>query len=65
MKRDTKVSKTRTEAASLEETALYMMFLSEALFEVLSKKGLITHDEMAEQMTKLRSSGRLKSMASD
>jgi hypothetical protein len=65
MKRDTKARKTRSEVASLEETALYMMFLSEALFEVLAKKGLITHDEMAEQMTKLRNGARLKSAASD
>jgi hypothetical protein len=45
--------------------ALYVMFLSEALFEVLTEKGVVTHAEMTEQMQKLRGRTRLKIVASD
>jgi hypothetical protein len=65
MKRATKSGRNRAQAESLEETALYIMFLSEALFEVLAKKGLVTHDEMTQQMKKLRTGFRPKPIASD
>ena len=60
-----KSSTTSQDAASLEEMALYVMFLSEALFEVLSEKGLVTHTEMTERMQKLRGRTKLKVVASD
>ena len=65
MKRERKIRKTRVESASLEETALYLMFLSEALFEVLIEKGLVTHDEMTARMKKLQRGTELRSVASD
>jgi hypothetical protein len=39
---------------SLEEVALYQMLLSEAIFEILARKGLITDAEVAEQIDKMR-----------
>jgi hypothetical protein len=64
-KRERKSRTAAQDAASLEEMALYVMFLSEALFEVLSEKCLITHTEMTERMQKLRGRTKLKVVASD
>jgi len=39
--------------ASIAETAIYTMLLSQALFEILEEKGLVTHAEVTERMNKL------------
>jgi hypothetical protein len=39
--------------ASIAETAIYTMLLSQALFEILEEKGLITRTEVTERMNKL------------
>ena len=50
--RDKKIN---TIITSIEEVALYQMFLSEALFEIFLQKGLITDAEVKEQIRKMRS----------
>ena len=64
-KREKKSKTAAQDEASLEEMALYVMFLSEALFEVLAEKGLVTHTEMTERMQRLRGRTKLKVVASD
>jgi hypothetical protein len=39
---------------SFEQISAYSLLLSEALFEALAKKGLLTHSEMVEQISKLQ-----------
>ena len=39
--------------ASIAETAVYTMLLSQALFEILEEKGLLTRTEVTERMKKL------------
>jgi hypothetical protein len=39
--------------ASIAETAIYTMLLSQALFEILEEKGLVTRAEVTERMNKL------------
>jgi hypothetical protein len=39
--------------ASIAETAIYSMLLSQALFEILEEKGLVTRAEVTERMEKL------------
>ena len=41
--------------ASVAETAIYTMLLSQALFEILEEKGLVTREEVTERMNKLES----------
>jgi hypothetical protein len=40
---------------SVAETAIYTMMLSQALFEILEEKGLVTRAEVTERMNKLES----------
>ena len=47
--------KTGELTASIAETAIYTMLLSQALFEVLEEKGLVTRAEVTERMKKLES----------
>ena len=39
--------------ASIAETAIYTMLLSQALFEILEEKGLVTRAEVTKRMAKL------------
>ncbi len=39
--------------ASIAETAIYTMLLSQAIFEILEEKGLVTRAEVTERMHKL------------
>ena len=45
--------KTGELTASIAETAIYNMILSQALFEILEEKGLVTRAEVTERMEKL------------
>ena len=49
----TQNDKTRELTASIAETAIYTMLLSQALFELLEEKGLVTRAELTERMKKL------------
>lgn len=46
-------NKTGELTASIAETAIYTMLLSQALFEILEEKGLVTRAEVTERMKKL------------
>lgn len=46
---------TSEELASIAETAIYTMLLSQALFEILEEKGLVTRVEVVERMKRLES----------
>jgi len=46
--------------ASIAETAIYSMLLSQALFEILEEKGLVTRAEVTERMEKLESEAASK-----
>ena len=48
-------AKTGEVSASIEEIAVYNMLLSEALFELLADKGIVTRDEVTKRIKKLRS----------
>ena len=48
-------NKTGEVTASIAETAIYTMLLSQALFEILEEKGLVTCAEVTERMKKLES----------
>ena len=52
MQRDDKVGEV---TASIAETAIYTMLLSQALFEILEEKGLVTRAEVVERMKRLES----------
>lgn len=43
-----------------EKLAAYSLLLSEALFEVLKSKGLLTHDEVTRHMEKLNNELRCR-----
>jgi len=47
--------KAREVTASIAETAIYTMLLSQTLFEILEEKGLVTRAEVTERMKKLES----------
>jgi hypothetical protein len=47
--------KTGEVTASIEELTVYNMLLSEALFEVLADKGLLTRTEVTERIKRLKS----------
>lgn len=44
-----------------EKLAAYSLLLSEALFEILKTKGLLTHDEVHEHMERLNRTFRFHS----
>jgi hypothetical protein len=52
MARDDKIGEV---TASIAETAIYTMLLSQALFEILEEKGIVTRAEVTERMKKLES----------
>jgi hypothetical protein len=52
MEQDHKVGELTT---SIAETAIYTMLLSQALFEILEEKGLVTRAEVTERIKKLKS----------
>jgi hypothetical protein len=39
---------------SVEQISAYSLLLSEALFEALAKKGLLSHREVVEEISKLK-----------
>jgi hypothetical protein len=47
--------KTGEVTAAIQELAVYNMLLSEAVFEILADKGLVTRAEVTERIKKLRS----------
>jgi len=48
-------AKTGEVTASIEEIAIYNMLLSEALYELLADKGVVTRAEVTDRIKKLRS----------
>jgi hypothetical protein len=48
-------TKTGEVTTSVEELVIYNMLLSEALFEILADKSLITRAEVTQRIKKLRS----------
>jgi len=52
MERDEKASKV---TATVQEIAYYNMFLTEAIFELLAEKGILTGEEVLERVKKLKS----------
>jgi hypothetical protein len=52
MERDEKAGKV---TATVQEIAYYNMFLTEAIFELLAKKGILTGKEVLERVKKLKS----------
>ena len=51
--------KTGEVTTSIEELAVYNMLLSEALYEILADKGLVTRTEVTERIKKLRSETKI------
>ncbi len=47
--------KTGEVTTSIEELAVYNMLLSEAIYELLADKGIVTRAEVTERIKKLRS----------
>ena len=45
--------------ASLEEVAQYNMLMTEAIFELLAEKGILTGVEVKERITKLKAETKL------
>jgi hypothetical protein len=52
--------KTGKMTATIQEIAYYNMFLTEALFELLAEKGILTGEEVMERVKKLRSQTNLE-----
>ena len=48
-------AKTGEVTSSIEELAIYNMLLSEAIYELLADKGIITRAEVTERIKKLKS----------
>lgn len=48
-------SKSGKVTATLQEIAYYNMFLTEAIFELLADKGILTGEEVKERIQKLKS----------
>jgi hypothetical protein len=46
--------KTGEVTTSIEELAVYNMLLSEALYEILADKGIVTKGEVTERIKKLK-----------
>jgi hypothetical protein len=47
--------KTGKVTATPQEVALYNMFLTEAIFELLAEKGILTGEQVKERIKKLKS----------
>ncbi len=47
--------KTGKVTATIQEIARYNMFLTEAIFELLAEKGILTGEEVLERVKKLKS----------
>jgi hypothetical protein len=45
--------------ASIEDLAVYNMLLSEALFEILADKGILTKGEITERIKKLKAETKI------
>ncbi len=45
--------------AAVEELALYNMLLTEAIFELLAEKGLLTGEEVKQRIEKLKKETRV------
>jgi hypothetical protein len=52
MEQDDKTGKV---TATIQEIAHYNMFLTEAIFEILAEKGVLTGEEVKERIKKLKS----------
>ncbi len=52
--------KTGQVTASIQEIAYYNLFLTEAIFELLAEKGMLTGEEVLERVKKLKSETPLK-----
>jgi glutamate synthase domain-containing protein 2 len=52
MEQDDKTGKV---TATIQEIAYYNMFLTEALFELMAEKGILTGEEVKERIKKLKS----------
>ncbi len=52
MEQDDKTGKV---TATTQEIAYYNMFLTEAIFELLAEKGILTGEEVLERVKKLKS----------
>jgi len=52
MEQDDKTGKVTT---TIQEVAYYNMFLTEAIFELLAEKGVLTGEEVLERVKKLKS----------
>jgi hypothetical protein len=50
-----KGNETGKTTATLQEIAYYNMFLTEAIFELLAEKGILSGDEVKERAKKLKS----------
>jgi hypothetical protein len=53
-------AKTGEVTASVEEIAIYNMLLSEALYEILADKGVVTRAEVTERIKKLKTETKVK-----
>jgi len=56
MKQDNKTGKV---TATVEEIATYNMVLTEAIFELLAEKGILTGAEVKERIVKLKAETRI------
>lgn len=50
----------RRVTATTEEIAVYNMLLTEAIFELLAEKGILTGDEVKERVDKLKKETTVK-----
>lgn len=57
MEQDDKTGKV---TATIQEMAYYNMFLTEAIFELLAEKGVLTGEEVLERVKKLKSETSLQ-----
>ena len=57
MEQDDKAGKV---TATPQEVALYNMFLTEAIFELLAEKGILTGEQVKERIKKLKSETTLR-----
>ena len=52
--------KTGRVTMGIEELAYYNRFLTEAIFELLAERGILTGDEVKERVKKLMAEGKLQ-----
>jgi hypothetical protein len=57
MEQDEKTGKV---TSTIQEVAYYNMFLTEAIFELLAERGVLTGEEVLECLKKLKSEAPLK-----